>query len=159
MGRPPKTLPIKKNSTLTLVLSIIPGLAHLYLGKRGKALGLLVIDAGIFLTLIFSETLLMKVLMAGIYLVTFLPACLETYRMAQNRESWIKTDSKWYTSVLLLTTGFNALPLLWQSKAFSKRYKILWTLAVVVLAAGFFTVLTVFWNSIEDFLSIFFKGK
>jgi hypothetical protein len=47
-------------------------------------------------------------------------------------------DSKAYIIVMLLTTGINALPLLWQSANFSRHAKMLWTIAVPLLAVLFF---------------------
>ena len=135
---------------LTLLLSPIPGLSHLYLGDKKKAVSLLIIDTGILLTLIFSKSLLMKVLMLGIYTITFLPACIETYQIAKYGKRLLNTNSQWYVILLLLTTGFSALPLLWQSDSFSKTGKIAWTIAVPTLAALFLFFLASQWNDIEQ---------
>jgi hypothetical protein len=51
--------------------------------------------------------------------------CLEAYSYAKGKKSRISTDSKWYVTVLLITTGFNALPLLWQNRRVMKRFKII----------------------------------
>jgi hypothetical protein len=150
-------IPIKKNPLVAFFLSVVPGLSHVYLGKVKKAIVLFIIDGGIILTLVYSESILMKILMINIYLFTFIPSALETYQLAQNKRSWISTDSKWYTVTLLLTTGFSALPLLWQNERFSKAFKILWTVLVPVLALCFFAVLFLFWDNIELFLHQTFR--
>lgn len=141
-----------KKPFLALILSLIPGLSHLYLGKIKKAVVLFIIDAGLVLSLIYSNSYLMKLIAINIYLFTFLPACLETYNMAKGKESWINTDSKLYTVILLLTTGFSALPLLWQNKELSKRFKIIWTIAVPLLALVFVGVLASYWDNFEQLL-------
>ncbi|MBD3245961.1 MAG: hypothetical protein GF333_03025 [Candidatus Omnitrophica bacterium] len=142
----------KKNHYIVLLLAVVPGCAHLYLGRIRKALGLWVIDTGIILTVIFSDSYLMKLIMVNIYLFTFLPAGLETYSLARGKRSVVDTDSRWYTVTLLLTTGFSALPLLWQNRKFSRRAKILWTIAVPLLAGLFFFFLVTYWEMIEQFL-------
>lgn len=136
----------------TLLLSPLPGLAHLYLGDKKKALSLLVIDAGIILTLVFSDSLLMKGLMLGIYIIAFLPAAVETYQLAAYDRRLLNTNAKWYVIIMLLTTGFSALPLLWQSNCFGRTGKTAWSIAVPVLATLFFFFLSSQWDDIEHWL-------
>lgn len=132
-----------------ILFAPLPGLNHLLLGDKKKALSLFVIDTGMFLTWIFSESLLMKMLMLGIYAITFLPAAVETYQRARYGYGLIDTNAKWYVILLLLTTGFSALPLLWQSDSFGKAGKIAWSIAVPTLAALFFFFLSSQWDHIE----------
>ena len=138
-----------KNVLLTLVLSVVPGLPHLYLGDRKKAAGLFVIDGALVLSVLYSRSCLMKALMGGIYFVTVVPACIETYQLSRYGKNTIDTDSRWYTVLLLLTTGFSALPLLWQNRNFSQSSKVAWSIAVPVLAAIFFYILAHYWDVFE----------
>lgn len=141
-----------KNLFLTLLLSVLPGLSLVYVGRHKKAFGLFVIDLGIILTFVFSESYIFKVLMAGIYLITFGPAALESYQLAKYGKNTIDTEARWYVIILLLTTGFSALPLLWKSAYFSKNAKISWSIAVPVLAVLFFTLLSSFWTDLDRYL-------
>ncbi|MCF7895924.1 MAG: hypothetical protein K9L72_02870 [Candidatus Omnitrophica bacterium] len=113
---------------------------------------LFVIDIGLGLGLIFSQSYLMRLILINIYLFTFVPTCLEAYSYAKGKKSRISTDSKWYVTVLLITTGFNALPLLWQNRRVTKRFKIIWTILVPVLAAVFIFILARYWDNLEAFL-------
>ncbi len=148
----------KKNARLALILSLFPGASHLYLGLVRKAVVLLIIDAGLVLTLIFSKSYLMKLVMANIYLFTAVPAALETTSLAQGKKSRIDTDATWYTVALLLTTGFSALPLLWQNPKFSRRFKIAWTVAVPLLALLYFWGLLLYWDTLEALLVRLFQN-
>jgi lysylphosphatidylglycerol synthetase-like protein (DUF2156 family) len=139
-----------KNIYLTLGLSVLPGLSHIYLGEYHKVPGLFFIDAGIALTLLFSSSYVMSLLMVMIYFVTAVPASVESYQLARYGENTIDTGAKWYVTILLLTTGFAALPLLWKSDRFSKRAKAAWTIAVPLLAAAFFTILIRYWSYFES---------
>ncbi len=141
-----------KNPYLALAFSLIPGLSHLYIKRPKKAIGLLIIDAVIGLTFLFSDSYLMRLLMVNIYLITFFPACLEVYQLIRYGKSKISTDAKWYVVVLLLTTGFGALGLLWQSKRFSKTAKTAWSVAVPLLAILFFSSLIKYWDMLERLL-------
>lgn len=141
-----------KSPGLAILLSLLPGLSLLYLGRTKKALGLFVIDAGIILTIIFSNSYILGCLMVGIYLVTFGPACLESYQLAKYGKNTIDTEARWYVVILLLITGFNALPLLWQSTHFSREAKIGWSIAVPILAILFFTLLASFWTDLDRYL-------
>jgi hypothetical protein len=147
---------IRKKPVVVLLLSMIPGFSHLYLGQIKKALVLFVIDLGLGLTFVFSQSYLMKLIMINIYLFTFIPACLETYSYSKGKKSRISTDSKWYVTVLLITTGFNALPLLWQNSKLTKRFKIIWTILVPMLAVVFVVILIRHWDNLEAFLQKIF---
>jgi len=142
----------KKKIIFALVFSLIPGLSQIYVGERKKGLMLLVIDAGIFITIIFSKSYLMRLLMSGIFIVTFLPAAIESYQIAKYGEKKLDTNSRWYVTILLLCTGFTALPLLWNSDKFTKKAKVAWTSAVPLLAFLFFGFLIKYWNLLEDSL-------
>ncbi|MBD3263770.1 MAG: hypothetical protein GF375_01550 [Candidatus Omnitrophica bacterium] len=147
----------KKAPLLTILLSALPGFSHIYLGRIKKGLSLLVIDTGMVLTLIFADSYIMTVIMVNIYFFTFLPACIETYQISKYGKGRTVTESRWYVVVLLLSTGFSALPLLWQSSLFSRKAKIGWTVAVPVLAVIFFTFLIRYWSVIETFFGSLFS--
>jgi len=141
---------VKKSVLLTVIFSLLPGLSQIYLGDKKKGFFLLLIDAGIIFTLITSKSYLMRILMAGIFLVTFLPSAVESYQIAKYGERKIDTSSRWYVTILLLCTGFTALPLLWSSEKFSKKAKINWTVAVPILAFLFFSFLIKYWDMLEN---------
>jgi hypothetical protein len=81
---------------ITLVLSLIPGLSHLYLGQIKKAIVLFIIDIGVGLALIFSQSYLMKLIMVNIYLFNFILVCLETYNYAKGKKLIIKRFNLFY---------------------------------------------------------------
>lgn len=137
---------------LVVLMSLIPGLSLLYLGRWKKAAVLFVIDAGIAFAFLFSGSYLMKLLALNIYIFTFIAPCVESYQLARYGRNTISSDSRWYVTVLLLTTGFNALPLLWASGSFSRKAKISWTVAVPVLAVLFFGALIYYWDAAENLL-------
>jgi len=142
----------KKSVLLVLILSIIPGLPQLYLGKFRKAVTLLIISVGVTVTFIFSGYYTVRTLMILVYSVTVIPACLESYQLAKYGKNTIDTGARWYVILLLFTTGFTAVPLLWRSDRFSRKGKIFWTGFVTLGAILFFTVLGVYWDILENFL-------
>ncbi|MBD3379858.1 MAG: hypothetical protein GF408_05280 [Candidatus Omnitrophica bacterium] len=141
-----------------VALSLVPGLSLLYIGRWKKTIALFVIDAGIILTLVLSSSYLAKLIALNIYFFTALAPLIESYQVARYGRNTIDSDSRWYVAVLLLTTGFNALPLLWQSGAFSRRAKIAWSVAVPVLAGLFVLFLARYWNEAEALLRTVLNG-
>lgn len=144
------------NPTFIFVVSLFPGIGHMCLGLNKKALALFIIFLGLISGFIFSDLLMIKTLMVMVYFSIAVPAGLETYQIAKYGKNNIDTDARWYTVVLLLFTGFAALPLLWQNDNFSKNSKILWSIAVPVLAIGFFTMIIKYRSVIETFLEKIF---
>ena len=142
----------KKKLWIVVLLSIIPGLSLLYLGRGKKTIALFIVDIGILLTFLLSTSYLAKLLAVNIYIFTFIAPFIESYQLAKYGRNTIGTDSKWYVVVLLLTTGFNALPLLWQSISFSRREKILWSIAVPALSGIFVFALVNYWGTAENTL-------
>jgi hypothetical protein len=55
-------------------------------------------------------------------------------------------------TVLLLTTGFNAIPLLWNSDRFSRKAKIAWSVVVPLLFLLYIGVLVKYWDRAESLL-------
>ena len=128
----------KKSPRLAALLSLIPGLGHWYLGKSKKALALACVDAAIVLGLLFSHSIIILFSAGMIYLITASQAGFESYRTAKTGKEILHLDSKRYVVLMLLFTGFGALPLLWQSTRFPRQAKIAWTIAVPILAVLYF---------------------
>ena len=137
---------------LIVLLGPVPGLGHMYLGKRKKAFGLLCVFAGVIAGIVLSGSIIVKVLMAIVYFSTAIPAWIETWQISRYGKNTIDTEVRWYMVFLLLVTGFAALPLLWQSARFSKKAKVMWSIAVPVLAFLFFSALIRYRELIEGFL-------
>lgn len=142
-----------KNPGLALLYSIIfPGLGQLYLGERAKGLTLLCMGAGVGVSLIVSHTAINCFLMGGIYLAVMIPAALDAFQTASGRPRAFASDAVPYVIMMLLTVGVFAIPLLWQSTKFSKTAKILWAVAVIVIALLSIAVLTFMASSLEGIL-------
>lgn len=122
---------------LTATLSLVPGLGHWVVGKRGKAVALFTVDVGLVCSTFFLKSIAGYLLILLGYLITMVPAVIEIYAFSQGKVSRF-SESKPYILVMLLTEGFTALPLLWQSPVFSKRTKIAWSIVVPVLALLYF---------------------
>ena len=125
-------------SILVASVSLVPGVGHLMIGRRGKAAALFVIDFGLVCSLFFLKSNVGYILAFLGYLIVMVPAVIETYTLAQGGVSRF-SNSKPYIVVLLLKEGFSALPLLWQSPLFSRRIKIVWSIVVPVLAILYFS--------------------
>lgn len=142
--------------TFISIVAPFPGIGHIFLDKKKKGVALVIVFLGLISGFIFSSLLLIKALMVMVYFSIAVPAGLETYQLAKYGKNRIDTDARWYTVVLLLFTGFAALPLLWQNKNFSRTSKILWSVAVPVLAVLFFAVIIRYKSLIEAFLEKIF---
>jgi len=125
---------------LAASLSLVPGAGHWVVGKRGKAVGFFAIDVGIICTILFLRSPLALLLACFVYFMVMVPAVIETYTLARGGVSQF-SESRPYIVLLLLTTGFSALPLLWRSHAFSRQIKIAWSIAVSALAILWFCFL------------------
>lgn len=140
------------------LLAPFPGVAHLVFGRRAKGAALSVILIGITAAWFFSDMLLPKLLATGIYFATAIPAALELLSSQETGKPVFDADAKWYVSLMLLMTGFNALPLLWQNDRFSRGEKIGWSIAVPLLAVLFFIFLVRYWMQLENRLQGFVGG-
>jgi hypothetical protein len=148
----------KKIKLLSIVISsLIPGLPQIILGRVKKSIGLFCIDIGLLATVVFTDSYTMLFLVSAVYVFTFVPAGIEAYQLAKYGENTFDIHKRGYVIILLLTTGFSALPLLWQSSKFNKKAKIYWTIAVPVLAVLFFLFVALYWHSIEFFLRQLFN--
>jgi len=128
---------------LAASLSLVPGVGHWVIGKRGKAAALFAVDLGIACSVFFLRSSISLVLTCLVYFLVMVPAVIETYTLARGGRSQL-SESKPYIVLLLLATGFSALPLLWQSHSFSKRIKIVWSIAVPVLAVLFWMCISLY---------------
>jgi len=131
-------------------LSVVPGLGHWLIGRRGKAAALFVVDIGIIGSAFFLRSIAGYFLAFFVYLVAMIPAAMDAYALALGKVSRL-SQSKIYIIAMLLIEGFTALPLLWHSTLFSKRVKIAWSVAVPVLALFYFTFLGVYGIRIYQF--------
>jgi len=134
---------LKSRAIFAASLSFLPGAGHLAIGKRGKAAAFFVVDLGIILSILFFKSVVTYLLAAFAYLMVMLPAVIETYVFVRGGVSRF-SESKPYIVVMLLTQGFFAIPLLWNSDGFSNRAKIAWSIAVVVLALLYFSFLWIY---------------
>lgn len=144
--------PEKKKTWLVILLSLIPGLSLVYLGRFKKTLMIFIVDIGIVSGFVLSDSYLFKLILINIYFFTFLAPFLESYQLVRYGRNTIDSESRWYVTILLLTTGFNALPLLWNSDRFSRKAKIAWTIAVPLLFLLFLSVLVKYWDRAESLL-------
>src|SRR3989338_7054067 len=114
---------IKKLPALAVVLSSVPGLGLWYVGKKKKAAAILLIACGLVVSLYYMHSKLALAVVGVAYLLTTVPAGIESYLIAKTGHTSPMLDSKLYILLMLWTQGINALPLLWQSELFSKRAK------------------------------------
>jgi len=121
------------NPFFAACLSLVPGAGHWALGRRRKAAALFFFDFGILFTLFFLRSNVGRILASFSYLLIMIPAVLETYTLARGGVNQL-SESKPYIIALLFLKGFSALPLLWQSRVFSKQMKIAGSIVVPLLA-------------------------
>ncbi len=123
---------------------VVPGLGQLYNGERAKGTALICIAAGIAGGILLAtagplpfRSWLTPLMLGAICPFVWVPAILDARRRAVGLGSPLLAGEKvWYVVVMLLTVGPMALPLLWQSRRFSRAAKIGWTIAVIALAIG-----------------------
>jgi hypothetical protein len=144
-----------KRLWIVICLAFVPGLSLLYLGRWKKSIALFLIDAGVISILVFSNSYLMRLLAVNIYVFASIAPFIESYQLARYGKNTVDSGARWYVIILMLTTGFNALPLLWQSPNFSRISKIGWTITVTVLAAVFVALLVNYGTRVEDMLKSF----
>jgi hypothetical protein len=140
-------------TAVIFLMGPFPGAGHMCLGNRKKALSLFLVFAAVISGFVFSPSRLIKLLMVMTYFSISIPAWVETFQIARYGKKKIDTDARWYTVMLLLFTGFAALPLLWQNSNFSKKSKVIWSVAVPLLAVVFFGLIFMYRDLIETALS------
>ncbi|MFA7254598.1 MAG: hypothetical protein WC133_00665 [Candidatus Omnitrophota bacterium] len=142
-----------KDARLALIYSIVaPGLGQLYLGERAKGWTLLCMSAGVVVSLIISHTAIALFLMGGIYLAVMIPAARDAFQTASGQSRTFVANTVPYVIMMLLMIGPFAIPLLWQSAKFSKTAKILWTVAVILIALLGIATLTFMASSLDKFM-------
>ncbi len=142
--------PPRRQALLAAILSLVPGAGHVYLGKRLKGAVLLVISVGIISSVFLTRSVVLLLLLVFPYLVIMIPAVVDAYCLARGGASRF-SDSRGYIIVLLLTQGLWGLPVLWHSRAFSKRGKGIWTVVVLLLTAVFFRLIFLYGKAAFDF--------
>lgn len=142
-----------KDPRLALFYSVLfPGLGQIYLGERAKGWTLLCMAAGVWVSLIISHTAVACFFMGIIYLAVMIPAATDAFQTASGKPRTFAGDTVPYVIVMLLLVGPFAIPLLWQSRKFSSRAKVLWTLAVILIAFLAIAVTTFVASFIEQLL-------
>jgi hypothetical protein len=145
-----------KNPWLALGASLfLPGTGHLYLGERAKGWTFLCMDAGIFVSFWISHSLIACVLLSVVYLGIVIPAALDAFQNASGKPHVLTGDSVPYVLLMLLTVGPFAVPLLWQSRKFSKNAKIGWTVFVILIALLMIAMV----NVLASFLNLLTQGN
>lgn len=140
----------RRRALLAAALSVFPGAGHVYLGQRLKGSVLLVISLGIVIAVFLTRSVVFLLLLIFPYLVIMIPAVIDAYCLARGGASRF-SDSRAYVIVLLLTQGLWGLPVLWQSRVFSKRAKAVWTIIVPLLTCGFFMLIFLYGKAALDF--------
>jgi len=133
-------------------LSLLPGLGHWYAGKPRRAVAMLLVDVALVSGLLFSPWFIIKVFMVFLYVMSIVPAALESYGLVAGQAQAEKmSHSKLYVGVMVYFTGFWAMPLLWQTPAYSKTGKIIWTILTPFFTVAFFVLLAVYGPSMENY--------
>lgn len=124
-----------KNPLLACLYSIlVPGLGQIYLEDYAKGLTLVCMAAGILISLLFSHSGFVWILMGVVYLSVLFPAAVDAYQTASGKPRVFTGDSVPYVIIMLLAVGPFAIPLLWQSSKLSKKAKVIWTVLVILMA-------------------------
>lgn len=147
------TITIGRSPFIAALCSLlIPGVGQLYNRDVPKGLAILCIDGGIGVGLALAtvgpagfRSMFGLVLLGIMYLCVCIPAAVDAFQQASGRGTpLLSGEHPWYVIFLLLMVGPGAIPLLWHSGRFSRLAKILWTIAVIVIAfIGILAVLVV----------------
>lgn len=133
----------KISPLLLAVMSVVPGLGHWCLGKKRKAAAFFIIALGLLISLFLVKSPIGLILICLAYVAITLPAIVETYTLAAGGVKEL-SESRGYIIFLLIAVGITSLPLLWQSRVFSKRAKILWSIGISTVAVLYLSFLAVF---------------
>jgi len=131
-------MPASSNPRVALLCSVLlPGLGQIYNRERTK--GLVIFACAVTLAVLgswFSEFNRFAMLLA--LLLLWVSAAHDAYHMAktagQSAEFYYR---KTFVVAMLLLVGPLALPLLWQSRNFSRTVRWLWTILVISVALLF----------------------
>lgn len=126
----------EEKKRLAVWLSILlPGAGHLYLGERRGGIALLCVTVSLLLGIIVSlagPAPLRSPATAVLLLLPYAMLSLPSARSVRN-DPGPPPASRGYLLVMLAVAGPMALPLLWQSDAFSRAGKIVWTVLVIAI--------------------------
>jgi hypothetical protein len=131
-------MPVSSNSRAALLCSVVlPGLGQIYNGESKKGLIIFACEIGLgVLGSWFSGFNRFAMLLALVLL--WVSATTDAYHMARNSgqpaEFYYR---KPFVVAMLLLVGPLALPLLWESRNFSRTARWLWTILVVSVALLF----------------------
>jgi TM2 domain-containing membrane protein YozV len=143
-----------KDPRIALLVSVLfPGLGQIYLGERAKGWTLLCMAGGVWVSLVINHSLIACLFMGVIYVAVMIPAALDAFQTASGKPRTFAGDTVPYVIVMLLLVGPFAIPLLWQSRKFSIRAKVLWTIGVIVIALLAIAVTTFAASLLEQILN------
>jgi hypothetical protein len=133
---------VSRSRYIAAGLSLVaPGAGQIYSGDRPKGVALLCITAGLWtmatLTMAgpaAARSALTMPSLVIVYLFVLIPAVLDGYRAGVGQTAVVAGERLWYVVMMLLAVGPLALPLLWQSRRFSRATKMAWTVAVIIIA-------------------------
>ena len=145
---------------------LIPGLGQLYNGERAKGLAVLCMDIGIGLGIALAlwgpprlRSAFTAILLGFIYLFVWIPAIIDAHQHASGAARPLLSGEKvWYVILMLLTIGPGALPLLWQSRRFSRIAKILWSSMVVLIFLGGILLILYVVPALEGYYEALFEA-
>ena len=127
--------------------------------RSATGVALLCITAGVWASAILTMagvaaagSALTMSLLAVVYLFVLAPAVLDAYRAGQGRSAAVAGERLWYVVMMLAAVGPLALPLLWQSRRFSRATKLAWTAAVIIIALLAIHVLVAMGPTLERLL-------
>lgn len=123
-----------RSSVIAGVLSLLPGLGQLYNGERAKGMAMLCMTLGIGISAVLFRSPVTLMLMGLIYVAVLIPAVRDAAQVAAGRSATFTGERPWYVIWMLLMVGPFAFPLLWQSRRFSRPAKLVWTIAVILVA-------------------------
>ncbi len=126
------------NKALAALLTVVlPGAGHLYLGDRRGGVALLCVSVSVLAGIAVSvagpaafRSTVTAVLLLVPYAMLAVPAARA---VGTGTTETPGNQSRGYLLVMLAVAGPMALPLLWQSSAFSRTGKIAWTVVVVAI--------------------------
>ena len=129
--------------TAALLSVALPGLGHLYLGDRRRALAMLAVSVSMWLAAVFMvvwagfDTASCIASLGVPYALIVLPAARDAWQHAGGlRPDATVVDSRAYVLTMLACIGPLGLPLLWESRKFGRPAKAVWTVLVMGVVAG-----------------------
>jgi len=153
---------MRRSPVVALILSaVVPGTGQLYNGERAKGIAFLCLTLGTGVLMALAtwgpsafRSRLTQLVLVITYLFVWIPAVFEAYRGDPGTShSVLSGDRPWYVIFMVLVIGAMALPLVWQSRGFSRTTKIVWsTLGILNTLLALLTV-ALLGSSIERWLN------